>query len=223
MLDVEKFFDDLSVTLYSRPEALEAALTSGAQEHWLATEASILLHSKRDEYGIGGVLPNRAECIPKWWIAREAGLVDLFVAPEKPDCCDEKIAFAFEFKVIRSESNKCKGQLDDLWWQISGERRVHRNYDGVPIKWYGIILAFDNHYAPGYSRVKKLNSLYGADSCSNNFFDMIWGEDEPYDNWVVSKGWEVWSCASSKFRQYLDIQKKALQNYSLYRVTLVMQ
>lgn len=38
---------------------------------------------------------------------------------------------------------------------------------------------------------------------------MIWGEDEPYDNWVVSKGWEVWSCASSKFRQYLDIQKES--------------
>ncbi|CAO3407059.1 hypothetical protein [Azospirillum largimobile] len=209
MLNIEKFFDDLSFALYSRPKAFEAALTSGAQEHWLATEAAILLHEKREDYGIGGVLSEHAPCIPNWWVAREAGLVDLFVAPEKIKDSENSIGFAFEFKVIRSESYKYRRQLDDLRWQISGIRKAHKNYCGIHVNWYGIVLAFDNHYTPGYARVKKAESLYGSNAEAKNFFDVVWGEADSYKNWVVRKCWEVWSCKSSDFRQYLDVNKES--------------
>lgn len=209
MLNVEKFFDDLSLSIYLRPRAIEAALTSAAQEHWLATEASILLNVDRDRYGIGGFSKNKDLCIPKWWVAREAGLIDLFVAPENLTTTKEKNAFAFEFKVIRSEGYKYKRQLDELWWQISGERNVHKNYvDGFCINWYGIVLAFDTHYAAGCARVKKPKSLFDSDGLKSDFFDQVWGVGV-YENWAVLKGWEVWSSKRSEFPQYLDSKKES--------------
>lgn len=209
MLNVERFFDDLSYSLSARPESFEAALTSGAHEHWLATEASILLHSRRDDYGIGGYHKDSQGLIPQWWIAREAGLVDLFVAPERPERSQNETYFAFEFKVIRSESYKWRVQLDDLWLQISGSKSIHRNYDPERVSWYGIVLAFNNFFIPEFSRVKKAASLTSSIEMEDNFFSAVWGESEPYENWVVCKSWEVWSSKRSKKPQYLEKDKES--------------